>query len=137
MDEMTMNAPQAGNTSMTSREWPTDIVALGAFVLLCWIMTALWMTSDPEAWLASQKVSEADVWLLTLSGAIFLPLLAFWVASWWPVIMAGLHCLLAVHVVLRRMPPKVRWVSAVVAALFVGAFVVDREPGGLQTYMGH
>lgn len=87
-----------------------------------WAITFAWHIFDLERLLdPSSTLSEKNVWVLALSGLIFLYFLVVAIAAAWGFILGIPTCLLAVNLGLLRYKPLHRWLisGATTAALFV------------------
>lgn len=136
MDEGTAGKPQSNTVERATRGLPGDILALVYATAVFWGITFVWIVSEPGRWLGPANISEADTWLLALSGLILVILLVAWIVSWWPVILAVINCLLAVNLVLRRQSAKMRWLCASAAAIFVLPIASHLWPGGIDSLSG-
>ena len=136
MDEDTAGKPKSNTAERATRKYPGDILALVYTTAIFWGITFIWLASGPGRWFESPNISEADTWLLALSGLIFVILLVAWIVSWWPVILAVINCLLAVNLVLRRQSAKIRWLCASAAAIFVLPIASHLWPGGIDSLSG-
>lgn len=136
MDEGTAGKPKSNIAERTTREYPGDILALVYTTAVFWGITCIWLASGLGRWLQSPIHSEGEAWLLALSGLILVILFLAWVASWWPVILAVVNCLLAVNLVLCRQPAKMRWLCASAAAVFVLPIAAHLSPGGIDSLSG-
>lgn len=123
---------ESGSRLLAIRDAPRDILVLVYTAITMWGITFIWLVLVPDSWLDSLLKPEANVWLLVLSGVFFLVLAIAWIASWWPVILAVINCLLAVTLVLRHQPARVRWVCASAAAMLVLPAAMHFWPGGID-----
>ena len=133
MDEGAERKPKLSSAGRTTRKYPNDILALVYTTALFWGITLIWLAADLGRWLESPIHSEGEAWLLALSGLILVILFLAWIASWWPVILTGITCLLGVNLALCRQSAKMRWLCASAAAVFALPIAAQISPGGIDS----
>lgn len=92
-----------------NKRWRIDIKALAAFVALLWAVTAACYLFDLSPLLAPPMHSEADAWLLGLSGILLLYLSFSSIVATWGFIVSIPSCLLAANICFVRFRPRYRW----------------------------
>jgi hypothetical protein len=136
MDNGTAGKPKSHAAERASRKYSGDILALLYTTVVFWGITFIWLSSDTSRWLEPPILTEAETWMLALSGLIFVFLFVAWIVSWWPVILAVINCLLVVNLVLYRQSAKMRWLCASAAAVFVLPVAAHISPGGIDSLSG-
>ena len=99
-----------------------DIKILWWITGTLWLITVLWFAFDVNHAFDSTNISEGSVWLLALSGLIFVPLIVAGIVAVWGIILGIPSCLLIVNLALRKLPSQRRWIIAalITAVIFVG-----------------
>ena len=99
----------------------SDLKILAIVTATLWIITLAWQGVDLEAWFTSNIKSEQDAWVFGLVLAPFYFSLKGAAASWGATLGIA-NCLLAGHLLARRLPRRRRWliVSGTTAGIFIG-----------------
>ena len=99
-----------------------DIKILAWITATLWLMTVIWFAFGLAHAFDNTNVSESGVWMLALSGLIFIPLIIAGIVSVWGVILGIPSCLLVINLALRKFSSLHRWSVAgfATAAIFIG-----------------
>lgn len=129
-DDLVNGGVPARGGAAGSTRFPRDILILAGVAAHLWAITAVWLALDIPGRLDGVKVTETGVWLLALSGLMFLVLAILQIVLTWGKLLAGVTGLLVLNLLLLRFPMLLRWaislVGASVLVLATGLGTIDR-----------